>query len=113
MNGVRIDHGLDRRRMAGGPGIGQIALDLRHRQIVVLAAEQQQHRRSGIGAALGDYAEGAGRDRKRHARQSGPVPERAPSEASRTPHVRHFGAEREAEDGDVSGVDPRLVRQTS
>ena len=83
---------------------------LRHRQIVVLLAQQHQDRRAGVAALLGDAAidprriEGDVRREPRLARQQGG----AQSLESR--QIGDLAAEREADDGDAIGVDVGMRR---
>ncbi len=111
MERARIDHRRDRRRMTRGDRVCEIALGLGHRQVVVLLPEQHQDRSAGIRARLGPRAVGAtwiGGDVSGEPRR--PRRHRG-TERLECGEMRHLAAEREADDADTVGGDPRVRGQ--
>ena len=97
--------------MTRGARVREIAFDLGHRQVVVLLPEQHQDRSAGICARLGPRAVGAARigcDVSREPRR--PRPHRGTERLERG-EMRHLAAEREADDADAVGGDPRVPGQ--
>src|SRR5262245_19725172 len=111
MVGAPVDRGFDRSRSARDTRVGQITVDLRQGEIVVISAEQHEYGGAGIGTRLGDRTKSAPwieRDVRGKPVRSGI--ERRSHRLERC-EMRDFTAVRKARYGNALGVDPGLARK--